>query len=51
MKNKERPLEHCFDEGRAAALDGSDERACPYQPETIEHETWMEGFQAVIEDN
>jgi ribosome modulation factor len=51
MDIQERPLEHCFDEGRAAALDGSDERACPYSAETIEYETWMEGYESVVEDN
>ncbi len=51
MDIQDRPLELVFDEGRAAALDGSDEKACPYQSETIEYGTWMEGFEAVVKDN
>ena len=51
MNVRDRPLEHCFEEGRAAAFDGSDETACPYPAESIEHETWMEGYESVVEDN
>lgn len=47
----ELPLQHCFDEGRAAAFDGSDENSCPYLDGTLEFETWMEGYSSVIEDN
>jgi len=48
---KELPLQHCFDEGRVAAIDGSEEASCPYPAHTIEYETWRESLSSLIEDN